>query len=55
MKIFLICGEKSGNNIICKILDKLKSELKEKYNLIDFAGIVFNETAEQYNIKQFFH
>ena len=55
MKIFLICGEKSGDNIVCKVLEKLKEELKDSYSEIEFAGIVFNETSEKYGIKQVFH
>ena len=53
MKIFLICCEKSGNNIIDQILDKVKhSILNENINI---AGMVYDEVAKKYNIKQLFN
>ena len=53
MKIFLICCEKSGNNLLCKILQQLKQELKN-FEDIEFAGVVFSDTALEFNIKQLF-
>ncbi len=51
MKIFLICGEKSGENIVEQILDKI--DIKNKK--IEIEGIFSDEIATKYNVKQFFH
>ena len=53
MKIFLICCEKSSNNIIDQILSKIKHSVIDKN--ISIAGIVYNEVATKYNIEQFFN
>ncbi|GEM_PF-6747885 len=53
-KVFLICAEKSGNNILEGVLERLKTELKNDFSNIEFEGIVFDETAKKYNIKQLF-
>jgi lipid-A-disaccharide synthase len=54
MKIFLICGEKSGDNLINQILDKINKD-NDVFNNIELAGIVSDETAKKFNIKQFFN
>ena len=54
MKVFLICCEKSGNNILYQVLEQLKRELND-FDKIVFSGIVFSETATKFNIKQLFH
>lgn len=58
MKIFLICGEKSGENILCQILDKINESKNNKLQnineQIEIAGIVSDEIAKKYNIKQLF-
>ncbi len=54
MKIFLICGEKSGDNLINQILDKINRD-NDVFNNIELAGIVSDETAKKFNIKQFFN
>ena len=54
-KVFLICAEKSGNNIIDGVLEKIKTELGEpNFSNIDFEGIVYDDVAKKYNIKQLF-
>ena len=54
-KVFLICAEKSGNNIIDNVLEKIKSELgTQNFSNIDFEGIVYDDVAKKYNIKQLF-
>ena len=54
-KIFLICAEKSGNNIINRVLSDLKSTIGEQaFSNIDFQGIVYTDTANNFGIKQLF-
>ena len=57
-KIFFICAEKSGNNIIKQIFEEINNN-KEKYDNIDlsnceFQGVVYEDIAQEFNIKQIF-
>ena len=50
-KIFLICAEKSGNNIIHQVLNRIDKEILKNTELY---GVVDDEIAMKYNIKQIF-
>ena len=50
LKIFLICGEKSGNNIARKILRKI---YKDKTHIkFEIQGVVSDEISRKFNVKQ---
>ena len=54
-KIFLICAEKSGNNILKCLLTDLKSAMGEQaFSNIDFQGIVYDDMTKTFGIKQLF-
>lgn len=54
-KIFLICAEKSGNNILKSVLTDLKSTIGEQtFSNIDFQGIVYENVSQDFGVKQLF-
>lgn len=54
-KVFLICAEKSGNNIIGDVVKEIQNKLGEQnFKKIEFEGIVYDDIAKKYNIRQLF-
>ena len=56
-KVFFICAEKSGNNIIKQVLEELKNNDKYKdlnFENLELKGVVFEDIAKDYNITQLF-
>ena len=54
-KIFVICAEKSGNNILKSVLANLKLKLGEPaFSKIELQGIVYDDMAKTFGIKQLF-
>ena len=53
MKLFLICAEKSGSNIIKQVLERLQ---KDGTNLqdIEMRGVVYDDVAAEFGIKPLF-
>lgn len=53
MKLFLICAEKSGSNIIKQVLERLQ---KNGTNLqdIEIRGVVYDDVATEFHIKPLF-
>ena len=54
MKLFVICAEQSGENIIKYILDKIKTDYQIENDRLEIMGIVSSDTATMFNIKQIF-
>lgn len=54
MKLFVICAEQSGENIIKYILDKIKTDYQIENDRLEIMGIVSSDTATTFNIKQIF-
>ena len=53
MKLFLVCAEKSGSNIIKQVLERLQ---KDGANLqdIEMRGVVYDDVAAEFGIKPLF-
>ena len=53
MKLFLICAEKSGSNIIKQVLERLQ---KNGVNLrdIEIRGVVYDDVADEFGVKTLF-
>ena len=53
MKLFLICAEKSGSNIIKQVLERLQ---KDGTNLqdIEMRGVVYDDVANEFHVKPLF-
>ena len=53
MKLFLICAEKSGSNIIKQVLERLQ---KDGTNLqdIEMRGVVYDDVADEFGVKTLF-
>lgn len=53
MKLFLICAEKSGSNIIKQVLERLQDE-DTNLRDIEMRGVVYDDVAAEFHVKPLF-